>query len=114
MITKYFASTWSWREPIEKVEVERETFKCVWVKRSEYSKEASRSLKESDSGVYFNTWQEAYQWLHDKQQRKVRAAKTRYEGELREMQEIERMEEPDGKAKGKAREAKVRRQSKSN
>lgn len=57
------------REKIEEVEVIRETAACVYVHG--WAGRESRFAKRSDFGNYFDTWEEAHQYLIDKAQKEV-------------------------------------------
>lgn len=59
-ISKYRAVTYS--RKIEVVNIERESDKCVWLKPYENRKE-QRELKISESVGYFDTWEEAREFL---------------------------------------------------
>jgi hypothetical protein len=57
---KYRINTWRTDNPIEKVEVVRETPQFVVYNCQTYS--GVRERRESKQG-YFNTWKEAHEWL---------------------------------------------------
>ena len=59
---------------IEKVEIEKETGHCVWIK-------GRRINKTSELYSFFNTWDDAKSNLLERAERKVRSARIRLEGE---------------------------------
>lgn len=82
-----------WQQTIEKVEVERETEKCVWVKRWG-SQTASRRNKMSDYECYFDSFDEAKAYLVDAAKRKVTAAEARLQSlkaELKKANDLKRV-----------------------
>jgi hypothetical protein len=62
---KYRTGGWG-KNLIEVVEVEKETVNSVWLKGS-----STRRLKLSGFHNYFNTWEEAKNFLQDQADRKV-------------------------------------------
>ena len=55
---------------IKKMEVEKETTKCIWIKGHSGSK-AVRSNKHSGYENYFDTWQEAHKYILELAEKKV-------------------------------------------
>lgn len=67
---KYRAKTQTWGQLIEKINVERETKKCVWI-------DGRRSNKMSDWYCYFDTFGEAKNYLISEAENKVQAARSK-------------------------------------
>ena len=63
--------------PIEEIEISKETDKSVWtIEEWGGKKRKSRCLKKSDWHQYWNTWQEAKDFLMDKALKRIDSAKS--------------------------------------
>jgi hypothetical protein len=77
---KYRASKWSFHKLIERVEVEKETAKFVWVKGSGNDwggvpREAAKTAKSADGVTFHDTWEEAHQHLIELAELNVQGAR---------------------------------------
>jgi hypothetical protein len=72
---KYKTDACSWGVPayIEEVEVERETESSVWIK-------GRRNAKVTDYAMYFDTWEDAHDYLLKKCDEKIAYAKNQVLG----------------------------------
>lgn len=67
MIVKYRTSGFG-KNPIEKIEVERETDSSVWIK-------GRRSVKDSSWLKYFDSWEDAHSFLLQKAEKNLISAR---------------------------------------
>ena len=79
MIKKY--RTGSYGEPIEVVEVDRETEKSVWIK-------GHRNEKITNYHSYFDSWSEAHDYLVKKFRNEMSRSKAKYDGAKNRYQEV--------------------------
>ncbi len=71
---KYTTKAWGGGR-IEVVEIEKETEHCVWEMTESYGgKKLRRYKKHSDYSNYFDTWQEAFDYLLVRAMRKLKLA----------------------------------------
>jgi hypothetical protein len=86
MITKYVTGGFG-KHPIEQVEVERETTASVWIN-------GSRNAKVSDWKNYFDTWDEAKQYLLNQAEAKLTGARFRLQSARSEHGNIKGLKNP--------------------
>lgn len=90
MMYKYLVG--GYREPIEKVEITRESDKSVWIKLSDDRERQEK--KRSRNGDYHDTWQEAHKDLLDLARRKIERSIQSIKDARDELNEIINLKEP--------------------
>jgi hypothetical protein len=85
---KYHARGITWGDPIEPVEVKSETPKFVTLASGQ------RWAKTSQWDAYFDTWEEAYNFLHARASRAVTNANAVLEETVRRLKAIEALQKP--------------------
>jgi hypothetical protein len=80
---------------IEEVEVERETELCVWVWVTRWGgRELARAAKRSSYENYFDTWDEARDFLRDARQSRLDSARDAVTSAERALAEINALKNP--------------------
>ena len=89
---KYKYKRGGYREAIERVEITRETEKCVWEKtlRGERCHK-----KRSRSEIYFDTWEDAHRDLFEQITSKVEYAKMSVIAAQETLDEVKAMKNPE-------------------
>lgn len=72
---------------IKPVEVERQTDSSIWV-------DGKRMTRATRNYRYFDTWEEAHQWLRDKENLRVTVAERKLSDAKRRMELVMAMEPP--------------------
>lgn len=90
MITKYRVG-WMNDKTIKKVDVVRETEKMVWLPHPTRSR---GEAKHSQYCHYFDTWQEAKDFLIEKFTRKIKSSKSELAFNEKALAEITELEQP--------------------
>jgi hypothetical protein len=93
-MTKYKTGGWG-KFLIEKIEVEKETEKCVFIKRTDYKGKPilDRNNKRSDYYNFFDTFEEAKQFLLSKSYNRINSYKHNLELEKNKYKEILNLQE---------------------
>lgn len=87
---KYRTSAWHYANPIEKIECTRETDKCVFYMDRNVE---TKALKSSDCDNYFDTFDQAKQYLIDQVQSKVNNCIENLEYAKHLLDNVEKLEE---------------------
>jgi len=88
---------------ITAIECERSTEKTVWFKavsiykhgKTELRRASRRASRMSEFTCYFDTWDEAYEYLLEKQKRKVQELKKKTQIENSLLGQIKKMKKPE-------------------
>ena len=83
-----YRTTTSWEKTIDRVEIERETDKCVFI-------DGRRCGKMTDYESYFDTWDQAYLSLISKAEKVVAGAASRLRHAREELEKIKALEAND-------------------
>ena len=87
-----YYKTGDYREKIKKVEVEKETEHCVYVK-NEYNGKFERCNKISNCYVFFKTFIEAKEYLENKKNNKIVYLEKQLSDHRKELSEIINLQE---------------------
>lgn len=89
---KYKYKRGGYREAIERVEITRETEKCVWEKVPAGER---RHKKHSRSEIYYDTWEEAHADLLGHVNSKLEYAKRSVQATQETLDEVKAMKNPE-------------------
>ncbi len=89
---KYKYKRGGYREAIEKVEITRESKKCVWEKTLHGER---CHKKQSRSEIYYDTWEDAHKCLLSHAESMLNNAKSNVRFAMEKLDEIQAMNNPE-------------------
>jgi hypothetical protein len=92
-ITGYIYRVKSYGTEIEKLPMNKETPKCVWVDTFRNGR-FEKALKVSDWARYFGTWIEAKAYMLDRCDAKIRRAQSEMDAAKAEKQKVNNIQQP--------------------